>query len=357
MQICPAGATRLGRVTTRAESEMLPGMRAAVFDKPGTQGGTLSLSELPSEPLPPGHVRVRMRLAPIHPSDRLYIAGTYGKAPERWPAVPGFEGVGTVVEARGLLGRFLKGRRVCVLAAGSGTWAEEVVVPARRVIPIPAGLSDEQAATFFINPATALALARHVHRLRAGEWVVQTAANSQVGRMVIRLGKAAGFRTINLVRRPEQIDPLRSLGGDVCLVHDPETADPESLRSQIEAQVGKAPLRAAIDPVGGPLGSTVFSLLGEGGLFVAYGSLDSRPLAIPSRSLIAGDRRVEGFWLGPWMERKSLPAKIALIRELRRFHQQGVFETQVTATHPLADVQTTLQQAERSGGKILLDLR
>lgn len=336
---------------------MLPGMRAAVFDKPGTQGGTVSVRDLPSEPLPPGHVRVRMRLAPIHPSDRLYLAGTYGKAPERWPAVPGFEGVGTVVEARGLLGRFLKGRRVCVLAAGSGTWAEEVVVPARRVIPIPSGLSDEQGATFFINPATALALTRHVHRLRGGDWVIQTAAHSQVGRMVIRLGKAVGFRTVNLVRRAEQVETLRSLGGDVCLVHDPEAADPESLKAQIEAQVGPIALRAAIDPVGGPLGSTVFSLLDESGLFVAYGSLDSRPLAVPSRALIAGDRRVEGFWLGPWMERKSLPAKIALIRELRGFHQQGVFETQVTAIRPLADVQAALQQAEHPGGKILLDLR
>ncbi len=122
---------------------------------------------------------------------------------------------------------------------GSGTWAEEVIVPARASFRFRPDSSDEQAATFFINPATAARPTRHVHRLRAGEWVVQTAANSQVGRMVIRLGTMAGFRTVNLVRRAEQgRDPAGASAGDVCLVHDPESAGPESLKSQIEAQVG-----------------------------------------------------------------------------------------------------------------------
>src|SRR5207248_680848 len=98
-----------------------------------------------------GQVRVRMLASPINPSDLLMIRGEYGRRP-RLPATPGFEGVGVVEEGHGLLAWRVKGRRVAVLNSDSGNWAEQVVIPARQAVPVPDELSDEQAATFFINP-------------------------------------------------------------------------------------------------------------------------------------------------------------------------------------------------------------
>src|SRR5206468_699626 len=145
-------------------------------------------------PPPPGRGRVRVRIlaSPVNPSDLLFVRGVYGRKPSP-PATPGFEGVGVVEESGGgLLGRRVLRRRVAVLNGSGGNWQEQVVVPAQQAVPVPAGLPDEQAASFFVNPATALAMTRHVLRVPAGAWLLQTAAGSALGRMIIRLGRQEG---------------------------------------------------------------------------------------------------------------------------------------------------------------------
>src|SRR5262249_61433002 len=123
------------------------------------------------------------------------------------PATPGFEGVGTVEESGGgWLAKRVMGKRVAVLNRATGNWREQVVVPARQAIPVPEDIPLEQAATFFVNPASAVVMTRYVLRIPRGAWLLQTAAGSALGRMVIRLGKQHGFRTMNVVRRREQGD-------------------------------------------------------------------------------------------------------------------------------------------------------
>src|SRR5262249_27139380 len=161
--------------------------------------------------------RVRMRLSPINPSDLLTVRGEYGKRPAL-PTTPGFEGAGVVDAAGPGLLRHLRGlkpgRRVAVLSGAGGAWGEYAVVPARELVPLPDDLPDEQAAMFFVNPVTAVVMTRYVLRVPPGEWLLQTAAGSALGRMVIRLGQRVGFRTVNAVRRREQAEELRRLGAD-----------------------------------------------------------------------------------------------------------------------------------------------
>ena len=111
-----------------------------------------------------------------------------------------------------------------------GNWAEQVVVPARQVWPAPSALTDEQAATFFVNPASALVMTRYVLAVPPGAWLLQTAAGSALGRMVIRLGRHFGFRTLNVVRRREQAEELAREGADAVVA----TGD-ESLVERIRA--------------------------------------------------------------------------------------------------------------------------
>ena len=68
-----------------------------------------------------------------------------------------------------------------------------------------------------MNPATVLAMVRHVLAVPQGEWLLQSAAGSALGKMIIRLGKHDGFKTINVVRRREAMDELKALGGDVVI--------------------------------------------------------------------------------------------------------------------------------------------
>src|SRR5436309_2875020 len=140
-------------------------MKAIVFDQFGPPGDVLAARDVSSGEPGPGQVRVRMKLAPINPSDIMVVRGQYGRLP-KLPATPGFEGMGIIDAAGpGFLAKFRRlkpGRRVAVLHAEGGTWAEEAVLSARHVVPVPDDLPDDQAAAFFVNPATALVMVNKV---------------------------------------------------------------------------------------------------------------------------------------------------------------------------------------------------
>ncbi|MHC5543503.1 zinc-dependent alcohol dehydrogenase family protein, partial [Singulisphaera rosea] len=221
-------------------------MKAIVFDRFGEPGDVLQVREQPIPEPGPGEVRVRMIASPVNPSDLLVVRGLYGVLPTL-PATPGFEGVGVVDKAgRGLLGWLAKGKRVTVINHKGGNWAEYAVIPARQARPVPSDIPDEQVASFFVNPATVLAMVRHILAVPKGAWLLQSAAGSVLGKMIIRLGQHDGFRTINVVRRHEAIAELKALGADVVL----STSD-GPIETQVRNVVGPAGVAYAIDPVGG----------------------------------------------------------------------------------------------------------
>jgi NADPH:quinone reductase-like Zn-dependent oxidoreductase len=322
---------------------------AAVFDRHGPPESVIQVKDVPPPVPGPGEVRVRMRASPVNPSDLQYVRGGYGLTPT-FPATPGFEGVGVVEAGGGLYGNFLRGRRVAVLNGRTGNWAELAVAPARTCIPIPGDIPDEQAAAFFVNPATAVALTRHVLRVPAGEWLLQTAAGSALGKMVIRLGKQDGFRTVNVVRRREQVEELNRLGADVVLI---EGDGP--LPEQVPEATGDG-VKYAIDPVGGRLGGEVVASLAAGGTAVLYGLLSGEPVAVDPRFLITGSKRVQGFWLADWMKTRGLAKKLRLVRTIRQLIRAGVLTSEIGETYPLARVQDAVKAAAAPGkaGKVLL---
>src|SRR6516225_187686 len=182
-------------------------MKAVVFERFGDPAEVLQVGEVP-EPQPgPGQVRVHMLASPIGSADFLTVRGGYGYRP-KLPATPGTEGVGIVEAGRGLLGRLRVGHRVAVLNETGGNWQEKVVVSALRVVPLSRHVRDGQAATFFVNPATAFIMTRLILKVPPRAWLLQTAAGSALGRMVIGLGRHFGFRTINVVRRRRQAEEL-----------------------------------------------------------------------------------------------------------------------------------------------------
>ncbi len=327
-------------------------MKAVVFDRTGPPDEVLAVQDVPPPSPGRGEVRVRMLASPINPSDLLYVGGQYTVVP-KLPATPGFEGVGVVESSGGgLLGRFLTGKRVVVMGSRTGNWAEHTVASARQCIPVPSDLTDEQAATFFINPATALAITRHVLNVPPGEWLLQTAAGSALGKMVIRLGREHGFRTLNVVRRREQVEELRKLGADHVLC-DADGSLPEQVR-----KVAPDGVRYAMDPVGGGTGAQVVRCLAAGGRLIVYGSLSGGPIALDPRAVIGGGLRVEGFWLGHWAKSRSLPQKLRLVRQIRRLIRAGVLTTEVAATYPLEQVAEAIRRAAApaKGGKVLLSV-
>ncbi len=328
-------------------------VKRVVFDRFGPPSEVLRVEDdVPAPPLRRGEVLVRMIASPVNPSDLMYIAGQYGLKPQL-PATPGFEGVGVVEAAGGgLLGWFRKGKRVAVVNDRVGNWAEYTVTTARQVIPVPDALSDEQAASFFVNPATALAMTLHVLKLHRGAWLLQSAAGGELGKMVIRLGHTHGFRTINLVRRREQVDELKQLGADHVIVEG-DGPVPEQVRKLVPDGV-----RFAIDPVGGATGSGVIASLAHGGRCLLYGSLSDEPVSVHPRYFIGNGLQVEGFWLGEWAKRQRIPTLLRLFRHVGNLITEGVFQTHFAATYSLDQVRQAVEHAAApgKGGKVLLKI-
>jgi NADPH:quinone reductase len=328
-------------------------MKAAVFEKFGDPSQVLQVRDVPDPHPGPGEVRVRMIKSPINPSDLLVVEGRYGVLPTL-PATPGFEGVGIVDEVGpGLIGRFAKGKRVVAINSEGGNWAEYAIIPARQARPVPHDIPDDQAAAYFVNPATVLAIVRHILGVRRGEWLLQSAAGSTLGRMVIALGKHDGFKTLNVVRRHEAIEELKKLGGDAVISSSDGLID-----EQVSRITGGKGVRYAIDPVGGQTGTEVFRSLGENGRLILYGTLSAEPIQADPRLVISGPRTVEGFWLGHWMRQRSIPSALLLFREIASLIRQQVLASEIGRTYPLQEIQAAAREAATIGrqGKILLKL-
>lgn len=326
-------------------------MKAVAFDRFGEPEEVLGVREVAVAKPGPGQVRVRMIASPVNPSDLLMVRGQYGKRPSL-PAVPGFEGVGVVEEVGpGLLGRLRRGKRVAVLNSHSGNWQEQVLVPARQVVPVAREIPDEQAAAFFVNPATAVVLTRWQLAVPPGAWLLQTAAGSALGRMVIRLGQHDGFRTINIVRRPEQAAELQRAGADAVIC----TAN-ESIEERVKALTGGEGVRYALDAVGGEMGSAAARALGTGGRLIVYGTLSGEPLTVGPRELLVGNQRIEGFWLSNWVKQQGVLTMLRLFRTINRLMKEGVLTSEIGATFPLDQIVAAVRQANQPGrpGKVLL---
>jgi NADPH:quinone reductase-like Zn-dependent oxidoreductase len=325
-------------------------MKAVVFERFGDPAEVLQVREAPEPEPGPGQVRVRMLASPIGPADFLTVRGEYGYLP-KLPATPGNEGVGIVEAGRGLLGRMRVGRRVAVINDTGGNWQEKVVVSALRVVPIPRQVPDDQAATFFINPAAAFIMTRLVLKVPPRAWLLQTAAGGALGRMVIRLGRHFGFRTINVVRGREEAEELLRAGGDAAIA-----SESESIEDRVRALTDGEGVSFALDAVGGETGSAVARSLARGGRLLVFGTLAQEPLSLPSRMLFLGVKRIEGFWLYDWARRQNIWTMMQLFRRIHELMAKGVLSTDIGAVFPLDDIKAAVHEASTPGrhGKILL---
>lgn len=314
---------------------------------------SIAVVEMPVPRPGPGEMLVRVFASPINPSDLMFIRGLYGFK-KSLPAVPGFEGSGTVVEAgTGLTARFLKGRRVACAAADpkvrGGMWAEYVVTPAQFCMPLRKNVDLERGAALLINPITAWAL---MHEARRGRHraVVQTAAASALGRMIVRLGKRFSIPVINVVRRAEQVELLRGLGAEYIV----NSSEPEfdkrvcGLCHQLGASIG-------FDALAGEMSARVLRAQPQGSRLLVYGALSLQASQADPASLIFERKRLEGFWLTAWLRSRTLLGQLRLARQIQELLPSDL-KTDFQAKVPLQEAGRALQQyaANMTTGKVLL---
>ncbi len=324
-------------------------IRAAVYERHGNPADVLRLAEQPWPVPAADEVVVQMAAAPLNPADINAIEGKYPVRPAL-PATPGMEGAGWVVELGREVGGLSLGDLV-ILPHNFGTWREAAAVKAEKLIPVPAGIEPVQAAMLKVNPITAWRMLHDFVSLQPGDWLIQNAANSGAGRAAIQIGRELGYRSVNVVRRPELIEDLERAGADVVLL------DSEQLREEVAERTGGAPIRLALNAVGGENALRVAKCLASDATMVTYGAMSLQPVTMPNGMLIFKNLKFTGFWVNKWYEAATAAQRAETFAPLFEMAKRGQLHTRVERTYSLAEAPAAVQHAMRDqrAGKIVFD--
>ncbi len=302
-----------------------------------------------AEPGQPGadEVLVEMLACPINPAELLIIEGKYASKPPL-PALLGIEGAGRLLAVGDAVTDLAPGD--LVMSLGRANWAQQLLLKAGEVVKAPPGTDVAQLAMLKINPATAQLMLSDYVDLAPGDWVIQNAANSGVGVNLIRLAKARGVRTVNVVRRESLIEPLRAIGADVVLTDGPDLAD------RVKEATDAGAIKLAIDAVAGEATERLADCLAEDGTVVNYGLLSGEACRLRADQAIFKGITLTGFWLAKQMRAMSPAALAALYGDLMPRIADGSLSVEVEATYGLEEINQALAHAGREGrgGKVLI---
>jgi NADPH2:quinone reductase len=207
--------------------------------------------------------------------DTLIRSGRFGGSfPIAPPYVPGNGVAGEVVATGPGVDPGWAGRRVVAHTGphgGSGGYAEQVAVPAERLVPVPDGLDLRVAAAVLHDGPTALGLMTRIGA-RAGEWVLVLGAAGGLGLLLVQLAKAQGARVIGaartagIPRSEEKLTAIIKAGAEIVV----DYTSPTWIAQVLGATGGTGP-DVVFDGVGGQLGRAAFAITAPGGRFSSHG--------------------------------------------------------------------------------------
>ena len=315
----------------------------------GEPSDVIQLATTPEQTLGQEDVLVSMEAAPLNPSDFLFVRGIYGIRPA-FPSSLGAEGVGRVAQTGSKIDVTLRGKRVLILPTyEQGTWADQVVVPVRNIVPMSDEADPLQLSMIGINPATAYLLLNRYVSLMPGDWIGQTAANSAVGQYIIALAKLAGVKTLNVVRREEAAEQVRQFGGDRVVIQG------DNLHKDVEEALDGKKLSLVLDSVGGtPVGELAKSLK-NGGSIVVYALQSGEFPVLPPGDLIYRGLSLHGFWLINWIRNAPRTEIQEIYQKLGDLVADGSLSAVVETVYALEQFKEAFDQSLKSnrGGKIL----
>jgi len=288
-------------------------------------------------------ILIRVEYAPINDSDLLVASGLYAVHPIL-PSVVGNEGAGRVLAVGAGVRNVKIGDRV-VIPRGVFSWAEKVLAPAEDAVVLPAEIDPQQAAMLSINPPAAALLLEEFVSLKPGDWIVQNAANSGVGRAVIAFARQKGLRTINIVRRPELVHELKEIGADVVLLAGPNTG------AEANRATGGALARLALDGVSGDATGTLLEIVSWDAKIVCYAAPTREPIKVNPLGLVAKRASIHPFFMYYPDYLPRIPEKIRAAAALVANRQ---LRAPIAAVYPARQFERALAHA-LAGGKILLD--
>jgi NADPH2:quinone reductase len=294
-----------------------------------------------------GQVVVDLRAAGVNFVDGLICQGGYQLKPAT-PFVPGSEIAGEVSALGAGVSGVEVGDRV-IAFVGVGGFAEQAVVPALSLIPVPDTIDFARAAALIQSYSTMLfTLTRRTH-VEPGEWVLVLGAGGGIGLAATDVATALGARVIAAASSPEKLEAATAMGAEAVIAYEEE-----DLKAKAR-EISGGGVDLVVDPVGGRHSEAALRATRHFGRFCVLGFASGPIASIPLNQVLLNNRTVVGVDWGGWTFKDPLGNR-ALIEELMGMVGSGRLHPVRPASYPLeaaAEVMGGL--IDRSiGGKAVL---
>jgi len=216
----------------------------------------------------PGEVRLRQDAAGLNYIDVYHRTGLY---PQPLPLIPGTEGAGVVESVGPDVSDLRAGDRVAY-AGPIGSYAEQRLIAADRLIKLPDAVATDQAAAMMLQGMTAHMLLRSVHRVEAGETILVHAAAGGVGLIVCQWAKALGATVIGTVGSAEKAELAHAHGCDYPIIYTRQ-----DFAAEVERITGGQKVPVVYDSVGRDTFMKSVDCLRPRGLMVSFGNSSGAP--------------------------------------------------------------------------------
>ena len=293
-------------------------------------------------------ILIDVKAAGLNFPDVLMIQGKYQYQPEM-PFVPGGECAGVVAAIGPKVSRFKEGDRV-IAAAGTGAFAENVVVNEFGAFPMPGKLSFEQAAGISITYFTSYYALKQRAQIKEGETLLVLGAAGGVGTSAIEIGKLMGAKVIAAASSAEKLELCRQLGADEVINYSEE-----SLKDRVKELTGGKGVDVIYDPVGGDYSEPAVRSMAWNGRYLVIGFASGPIPSIPlNLTLLKGCSIVGVFW-GRFSGEEP-EVQIKNVEELWSLFEEGKLNPVVTDCFPAEQYEEAFNclVQRRARGKVIL---
>lgn len=307
----------------------------------------LALEERPDLVILPEHVLIDVRACGVNFVDTLFIQGLYQIRPDP-PFIPGSEVSGVVSAVGEGADGFAVGDRVIGMPGMNG-YSDQLLLRPNRLLPMPQGLTFEQAAGFVQSYCTSLFSLRERADLREGETVLVLGAAGGVGLAAIDVAKAMGARVIAAASNAEKLEACRRQGADEVIDYLRE-----DLKQRAKDLSGGG-VDVVVDPVGDAFAEPALRAIAPGGRYLVIGFAGGEIPRVRWNLILLKQCQVVGVDWGGWSS-KHRDENDRLFAEIGRWVEAGRLSPLPPSVFPLEQAPQALRDLmdRRIVGKAVL---
>ena len=308
----------------------------------------LTVEEVPSPHPGRDEVVVEVKASSLNFPDALLVQGLYQVKPPL-PFSPGMEVAGVVKEVGSGVAGLKTGDRV-LASPGRGGFAQECLVSADGVSPLPSQMDFETGSAFIITYCTSLHALQDRGHLRSGETLVVLGAAGGVGSSAIEVGKAMGAKVIAAASSEEKLAFCRTLGADETINYD----EP-NLRQRILDLTGGEGADVVYDPVGGAYTEAALRATAWGGRLLVIGFTSGAIPQVKLNLALLKERSVIGVYWGDWAQQDP-EGQRRNVEQLGAWFAEGKIKPAVSERVSLAEVPAAMMRLlqRKVKGKIVV---